>query len=105
MTAAEFIANSLAEVARLWAEYVEALEHVAMPGTVVYVLHDGRKGWMHGESGTVVWANEQWVEVMFREHGPRRFRLERLSRNPGGLDCWRGRLHAGNAAALLAPPR
>jgi hypothetical protein len=105
VNAAEFITESLAEVARRRADYAKALEHVAVPGATVWVLHDGRRGWMHGESGTVVWANREWAEVAFPGIGQRRFRLKFLSRQPGGIDCWRGLVSAGAAAGWLATDR
>jgi hypothetical protein len=105
MNAAQCIASALADVARLRFEYIESLDLVAMPGKIVYVLHDGRKGWMHGESGTVVWANREWAEVMFRDRGPLRFMLKRLSRKPDGIDCWRGLLTSGARAGYLATDR
>jgi hypothetical protein len=39
------------------------MDWVAMPDTTVYVLPDGRSNWMEGETGVVVWPNEEWTSV------------------------------------------
>jgi len=37
----------------------------------------------------VVWSNEEWTEAQFPGHGLRRFRTDRISRQPDGLNCAR----------------
>lgn len=90
--AKKLIADALAETTRQREAMEDAMNLAAVPGSTVYVLHDGRRGWMHGESGTVVWANDEWAEVMFKDRGALRFRLKRLSRRPEGQDCWHGQM-------------
>ena len=85
------VANAQAEITRNRELHEDAMDHVGLPGSTVHVLHDGRKGWMHGESGTVVWANSEWAEVLFKDGRALRFKLERLSRQPDGKSCWNGR--------------
>lgn len=83
---------------RLRQDYEDSLDHVALPGTRVWVLHDGRRGWMHGESGAVVSTDEDWAWVNFPS-GIKRFMLKRLSRAPDGMDCWTAALKSALKAA------
>jgi hypothetical protein len=83
---------------RLRQDYEDSLDHVALPGTRVWVLHDGRRGWMHGVSGTVGSTDEEWAWVNFST-GIKRFKLERLSRAPAGMDCRLARIDSALKAA------
>lgn len=66
----------------------ELFDQIAVPGAEVYVLHDGRKGWMYGAKGRIIAVEEEWAKVMFSTKDVRKFRLKRLSRTPNGLDCY-----------------
>jgi hypothetical protein len=99
------IADAQAEATRRREAHEDALELAAVPGSTVYVLHDGRRGWMHGESGTVVWANAEEAEVLFKDRGALKFKLQRLSRRPDGPDCMQARWALNVAAAHTRPER
>ena len=83
----------------------DALALAAVPGSTVYVLHDGRRGWMHGESGTVVWSNAEEAEVVFKDRGALKFKLQRISRTPDGMDCMHGRWALDMAGARTRTER
>lgn len=95
----QVISDAQAEVTRRREAHEDALEGAAVPGSTVYVLHDGRRGWMHGEAGVVVSADAEWAEVQFPGRGLLKFKLERLSRQPDGQDCMHGRWALNMAAA------
>lgn len=90
-TEKKVISDALAEATRRREAHEDALEGAAVPGSTVYVLHDGRRGWMHGEAGVVVSADTEWAEVQFPGRGLLKFKLERISRQPDGQDCMHGR--------------
>ena len=85
------LADAQAGATQARQDHEDALDLAAVPGSTVYVLHDGRRGWMHGESGTVVWSNAEEAEVQFKDRGALKFKLQRISRTPDGLDCMHGR--------------
>lgn len=99
----KLIADAQASATQARQDHEDAMDLAAVPGSTVYVLHDGRRGWMHGESGTVVWANDQWAEVQFKDRGALKFKLERISRQPDGTDCMHGRWALNMAAARARP--
>ncbi len=96
--AKKVISDAQAEATKRREAHEDAMDQAAVPGSTVYVLHDGRRGWMHGEAGTVVWANDEWAEVQFKDRCLR-FKLQRLSRQPDGLDCMQARWALNQAAA------
>ena len=75
------------------------MDWVAIPGTTVHVLSDGRRNWMQGESGVVVWSDEEWAEIQFAGRGLVKFQIKRISRQLDGKNCWQGRLESNFAAA------
>lgn len=87
----KLIADAQAGATQARQAHEDALDLAAVPGSTVYVLHDGRRGWMHGEAGTVVWANALEAEVQFKDRGALKFKLQRISRQPDGMDCMHGR--------------
>lgn len=91
MNATQLIEGAKAAATQARQAHEDALDLAAVPGSTVYVLHDGRRGWMHGESGTVVWSNAEEAEVQFKDRGALKFKLQRLSRARDGLDCMHGR--------------
>lgn len=85
------LADAQAGATQARQDHEDALDLAAVPGSTVFVLHDGRRGWMHGESGTVVWSNAEEAEVQFKDRGALKFKLQRISRQPDGMDCMHGR--------------
>jgi len=85
----KFFDDVIADIEHRRELHEATMDHIAVPGSRVYVLHDGRRGWMHGQCGTVVWSNEEWTEAQFPGHGLRRFRTDRISRQPDGPNCAR----------------
>lgn len=65
----------------------DSLDHLALPGSTVYVLPDGRKNWMNGAAGVVVSNDSEWASIQFKDQTIRKFRLSRISRTKLGLDC------------------
>jgi hypothetical protein len=65
----------------------------------VYVLPDGRRNWMQGDLGFVVWSDAEWAEVQFAGRGLLKFQINRISRQLGGKDCWKGRMESNFTAA------
>jgi hypothetical protein len=79
-------------VAHCQAQQQDLHDQLAVPGTQVYVLRDGRTGWMRGAQGTVESTGDQLASIRFQEGAVRRFPLKRISRHPNGFDCWRAKL-------------
>ncbi len=53
----------------------QSMNYVSVPGSTVYVLHDGRRGWMEGEAGTVESVDDQWATGYLKGRGTLKFRL------------------------------
>ena len=98
-TSKQFLEKVTADIAQKQRTHEESLDWVAVPGTVVHVLPDGRRDWMLGESGFVVWSDEEWAEIQFAGRGLVKFQIKRISRQPGGKDCWQGRMESNFYAA------
>jgi hypothetical protein len=99
MTAKKFIEKITADIAQQQNQHEASMELVAMPGTTVYVLPDGRRNWMQGESGVVVWSDEELAEIQFAGRGLVKLQIKRISRQLGGKDCWQGRMESNFIAA------
>jgi hypothetical protein len=65
----------------------DSLDHLALPGSTVYVLADGRKNWMYGDAGVVVSNDGEWASIQFKDQTIRKFRLSRISRSKLGMNC------------------
>jgi len=98
-TSKQLIEKITADIEQIHRTHEESMDWVAMPGTTVYVLPDGRRNWMLGESGAVVWSDEEWAEIQFAGRGLIKLLIKRISRQPGGKDCWHGRMESNFAAA------
>lgn len=99
MTVDKLIEKITADIEHKQAKHEASMDWVAMPGTTVYVLPDGRRNWMEGEAGVVVWSDEEWAEIQFEGRGLIKLLIKRISRQPGGKDCWHGRMESNFAAA------
>ena len=98
-TSKQFIEKVTADIALKRDQHEASMDWVAMPGTTVHVLPDGRRNWMEGETGVVVWSDEGWAEIQFKDRGLLKFQINRISRQAGGKDCWHGRMESNFYAA------
>ena len=95
----QFIDKVTADIESKFKVHEASMDWVAVPGTTVYVLPDGRRNWMEGEPGVVVWSDEEWPEIQFAGRGLLKFQIKRISRQLGAKNCWQGRMDSNFFAA------